>query len=71
MSAEKISLPNRIGNFLKESKSELKKIVWPDRKKVTKNTVIVISGMVICGLLIALVDLGLNQAFGFLIRLFE
>ncbi len=39
----------RIGKFFTDVKSELKKVVWPTRKQVVKNSAIVLSVVVIVG----------------------
>lgn len=49
------SKPNffaRIGNYFKEVKSELKKVVWPSFAKIKQNTLIVIIYVLIIGLVI-------------------
>ena len=51
----------RIVLFLRDYKSEVKKIVWPSFKDVIKNTLIVIIICVIVGVLIWLVDFGLGK----------
>ena len=51
----------RIVLFLRDYKSEVKKIVWPGFKDVIKNTLIVIIICVIVGVLIWLVDFGLGK----------
>ena len=47
---------NRIVKFFKELKSEMKKVVWPSRKQVANNTLIVIAVVVIVGVVIAIFD---------------
>ena len=47
---------NRIAKFLRGTKSELKKIIWPTWKQIAKNTSIVIVFVIIFGLLIAGLD---------------
>ncbi len=42
----------RFAKFFVDVKSELKKVVWPTRKQVTKNTSIVLVVVVIMGLLL-------------------
>ncbi len=42
----------RTGKFFVDVKSELKKVVWPTRKQITKNTGIVLVVVVIMGLLL-------------------
>ncbi len=41
-------MPNRLINFLKEARTELKKVTWPTRQETIRNTlaVIVISAAV-------------------------
>lgn len=51
---------NRFIKYLKGTKSELKKIVWPTWKQVVKNTLIVLVVVVIIGLIIAGLDLLFN-----------
>ena len=43
---------NKLVKFVKEVKSELKKVVWPTRKQVINNTLIVIAAVLIIGLVI-------------------
>lgn len=43
-------------SFFKGLKKELKKVTWPDRKTVTKQTAAVVVVSVALGLLIALMD---------------
>ena len=52
---------NKIVRFFKELKSELKKVVWPSKKQVIKNTLIVIAAVIIIGIVIWILDF----AFGF------
>ena len=55
----------RIGRFLKETRSELKKVVWPSKKQTKNNTIVVIVVIIIA----ALVLIALDFAFGGIIRL--
>ncbi|MCD7727760.1 MAG: preprotein translocase subunit SecE [Ruminococcus sp.] len=52
--------PNRIVKYLRDLKSEIKKVVWPSRKQVLNNTGIVLAVMVIMGVFLACVDYGLS-----------
>jgi preprotein translocase subunit SecE len=47
---------NRIVRFFKEVKSEMKKVVWPSRKQLVNNTLIVIAVVIIIGIIIAIFD---------------
>ncbi len=51
----------KIGKFLKEVKAELKKVVWPTRKQVLNNSLIVVVLVIIIGLFI----FGLDNLFQF------
>lgn len=58
---KKPTIPKKVVAFLKDYKSESKKIVWPTFKDVVKNTVIVLIMCVVVGAFIWLLDLGLSQ----------
>ena len=49
-----------IKRWFRELKSEMKKVVWPTRKKVINNTGIVMGVMVFMGLFLFAVDSGLT-----------
>ena len=53
---KKPSIFARIGKWLKDMKSELKKVQWPTRKQTVNNTVIVIICCIIVGICIWLFD---------------
>ncbi len=54
---------NKILNYFKEVKSELKKVVWPSFKQVKNNTLIVIICVLIIGAFIWILDLGLTKGW--------
>ncbi len=58
---ERLTIPKRIVRFLRDYKSEVKKIVWPGPRDIVKNTVIVLIMCLVIGAFIWLVDLGLGQ----------
>ena len=49
-----------IKKYLKDLRSEIKKVVWPSKKQVINNTGIVLTVMVIVGLVLAGIDTGLG-----------
>ena len=51
--------------YFKDARSEFKKVVWPSRKQVINNTVVVIVSMVVSGIAIW----GVDTLFMFLIKL--
>ncbi len=58
---EKITIPKRVVRFLRDYKSEAKKIVWPGFRDVVKNTLIVLIMCLLVGAMIWLVDFGLGK----------
>ena len=57
---EKMKLGARIKKFLRDYKSELKKIVWPTRPQVIQNTGVVLVAIIAVAIVVGLLDL----AFG-------
>ena len=56
---------SRIGKYFKDTKSELKKVVWPSRQDVKVKTITVIVVVLIAAVVLVLLDL----AFGGIIHL--
>jgi len=50
-----------LGRFFRENKSELKKIVWYDRKSTIKSSVIVVVAILISALFLGILDFGFSQ----------
>ena len=55
-------------DFIKGLKSEFKKIIWPDKDTLTKQSVVVVIATIVLGIVIAVLDLiikfGLNIVIG-------
>jgi preprotein translocase subunit SecE len=69
---EKKSKPSvfaRTGRWLRELKSELKKVQWPTAKQTANNTVIVIICVIIVGIFIWLFDFAASGIINALISL--
>ena len=60
MSETKKPLGTRIVSWFKETKSDMKKIIWPTPKSVMQNTVIVIIAVLISAAAISGLDVGLT-----------
>ena len=58
---KKKTIFQRIIQFFRDYKGEIKKIVWPDLKSVVKNTGIVLAVCAIIGVFIWLLDFGLAK----------
>ena len=54
--SEKVGLFKAIGNYFKDVRSELRKVVYPTAKQVINNTIVVIVAIVVIGTFIALLD---------------
>lgn len=65
----KPSVFNRIGRWLRELKSELKKVQWPTRKQTVNNTVTVIGCCIVVGVFIWLFDFAASGIVTALINL--
>jgi preprotein translocase, SecE subunit, bacterial len=55
-------------NWIKGLKAEFKKIVWPDKESLTKQSVAVVVITFALGLVIAVLDLGIKYGIDVLIK---
>ena len=55
-------------NWFKGLKAEFKKIIWPDRKSLTKETVAGVAAAVLLGVIIAIVDFIARIGIEFLVK---
>ena len=55
-------------NWFKGIKAEFKKIIWPDRKSLTKETGAVVAASVLLGVIIAIVDFIARIGIEFLVK---
>lgn len=56
-------------SFFKGVKSEFKKVIWPTKETLVRETVAVVVTSVILGLIIAIVDIGVKYGFDKLLQL--
>ena len=54
--AKKPSFFSKVGRYFRDLKSEFKKIVWPSKKQIINNTVVVLICMAITGVAIWILD---------------
>lgn len=59
-------LRERIKRYFRESRAELRKVSWPNRKELTTYTLVVIVTTAVVSVFIGLVDLLFSQMFGLL-----
>jgi len=50
----------RIGRTIRDTRGEMKKVVWPTRKQALNNTMIVLAFMAVMAVIIGIFDLGLG-----------
>lgn len=53
-------MANRILSYFKEAREELKKVIWPNRKQTTNDTLLVIAISIFVAAFLGALDLGLN-----------
>lgn len=59
---------NPVIRFLRETRSELRKVVWPSRQEATNLTIIVIAVTLTMAASLGLIDYIFSKLFGLLIR---
>ncbi len=59
----------RIGKWFREMRSELKKVVWPNRKQLIQNTLVVLLCVLVVGVFIWIFDAVANLLVQWLIGL--
>lgn len=48
--------PNAVAKYFKDLKSEFKKVVWPTKKQVINNTIVVLVTIILIGIFVGLFD---------------
>lgn len=64
--ASQTSEGRKIWAFAQQSRTELRKVVWPSREETTKMTMVVVVMVVVVALLLWLIDTGLLWVIGLL-----
>ncbi|MGI6609610.1 MAG: preprotein translocase subunit SecE [Limnochordia bacterium] len=59
-------LRERLKRYFRESRAELRKVSWPNRKELTTYTLVVIFTTAVVSIFVGLVDLLFSQLFGLL-----
>jgi preprotein translocase subunit SecE len=54
---------NPLVNYVKESNEELRKVAWPNRKRVVRDTLIVIGISFAVAVFLGALDFGLSKGF--------
>ena len=61
-------MKEKILAYLKETQTEMKKVVWPDRRYISVATLIVLVLVFLTGIFVMIVDFGLTELFKALLR---
>lgn len=64
--SEESKKTNRLAGWVKGLKAEFRKIVWPTRETITKETTAVLFVSVLLGVLITIIDLIVRTGFEFI-----
>lgn len=59
---------NKALKFFRETKSEMKKVSWPDKKQLFHNTVIILVFIIIATVFLSLVDAGFEKALSLILK---
>lgn len=54
--------------FLKEAWTELKKVTWPTRKELVSYTTVVLVTVTLIAIFFAVIDLGISQLLGLILK---
>ena len=60
---------SKLGKWFREMRSELKKVVWPSRKQLINNTLIVLGAILVVGIIVVCFDWFAGQAVALLGKL--
>lgn len=58
----------KLGRFIKESKAELKKVVWPTKEDVFSSIKVVIISTIVVAVVLGALDLGFSELFRLLMK---
>ncbi len=59
----------KVGGWFKGLKAEFAKIVWPNKEETTRQTIAVVAISFVVGIIIAILDMGLQYGLDFIINL--
>lgn len=71
MTDKKTNFFDRIKEYFRSVGSELKRVSWPDRKKVVFSTILILLISFFMAFYVGAIDFILARVFGFLINLFK
>lgn len=66
---KKVSLGSKIVKYFRDLKGEFNKVVWPSKKQVFNNTLVVLTTMVVAGLFVGGLDTGMYKLLQLLMKI--
>lgn len=63
---KKVSFPERVKRFFKDTKAELKKVTWPTKEQLIHNTGIIIVFIILIAVVLSVLDLAFGKLFALL-----
>lgn len=67
MAGKKVGFGSKAKRFIKETRSELKKVIWPGKKELVSYTSVVFVAVILAALLLFIIDLAFGQLLGLII----
>ena len=58
----------KVVQFIKESKAELKKVVWPTKEDVFSSIIVVIISTIVVAVVLGALDLGFSELFRLIMK---
>jgi len=59
---------NKLIQYIKDSKRELKKVVWPTKKEVQNHTLLVIAFSLVVAFFLGMIDFGLTELVSHILK---
>ena len=59
---------NRAMKFFRETKSEMKKVSWPSKDQLVRNTVVILAFVIIMTIVLSLVDFGFERLLSLIVK---
>ncbi len=65
---ERVSRENRIVRYFRETRAELRKVVWPSRREATRLSLIVVSVTLAMSVFLGIIDWVFSRLIGLIVR---
>ena len=62
---KKVSFPERVKRFFKDTKAELKKVTWPTKEQLIHNTGVIIVFIILIAVVLSVLDLAFGKCFAY------